>query len=216
MGKCKDNIMLRKGSKPLKQVSNIRKCCKNVLANLDYALRAYSIRPTKIREIMHQAGYQVNERTSRRHIAEIKSTGHAIKDQTLAGRPSKLNFLQQDIVVGYIIFCNRRRKIVNRRKLREFIEKNWKITVTDQWCGLFLRQNGFRKRKMRLKVKGYAVSDQELAEVHLKWIQLNRDQIFKGYDHGDVVSLDFTYTGHRTDSRHTYVPKGSYFCFQIS
>ena len=197
-----------KGLKHLPKVQYIDKPVRTVLGRLFIALKRWALKRGQIQVIFKMAGYYVTDRTLNNWAESVLSTGSAVMENPLSGAKEKLNDSQSRIVVGYVLSQNNSNLMVSRKTVVNFVHSQFDISVSNEWARLFLKANGFAKRNLLRRKSGYVIDDVQLAQLHCAWVKEHRDKIFKGYDYSHIVSLDFTMTGHRTDSPTTYAVKG--------
>lgn len=80
-----------------------------------------------------------------------------------------------------------------------WIREEFKVEVSEWTVTRLLREYRLNNRKMQHKTSGYSYSMEEMGAILKTFTESNRGRILGHKDWKNVYSIDFTYTGHRTD-----------------
>ena len=115
---------------------------------------------------------------------------------------------QLELVIGFILHQNGINDTVSSTTVQNWIKTNLKVNLSSTTILRLLKTNGFSYRTMQNKKDGFNVTNSSLAAVFLAWIEEFRPMIFRGVDHKNICSIDFTFTSHRTAASKTFAQKG--------
>ena len=158
--------------------------------------------------MMRVAGVTIPQRSLERYATAIGSQSHVFSPEKNSGRPSILNPQDVQLIVGYALHHNKKNKIVNYHNIKTFVQDKLSIQCDESTIKKILNGNGFVGRMASNRTIGYQQDDDQLAEELARWILEIRDSGVLDVSRYKLCSIDFTYTGHRTDRVTTIAMKG--------
>ena len=142
-----------------------------LIARVADAYMAEGVSYKRQREIYAEAGYEVSERTFRRHRA-TEDEGHAaLSSDKSSGRPKALTDQQVMIFVGWILNQNEKNEKVDLRRSGRFIEEQFGVEVGEETVRRYLKQNGFSSRRGRRRTAGYKLDLEVLIDLYIEDVQ---------------------------------------------
>jgi transposase len=147
-------------------------------------------------------GYTVSESALRKWRHKLSSNDNLYSPEPNGSKASLLTEEQQHVLVGWVLHCNDTRVQVKLDNVLEFISTHFGINMAKSTCCEYLKILGLTSKRARTKAAGYHMDVDKLQEEMLEWIRNTNLNVPKG----KLLSLDFTYTGHRTDNERSYSP----------
>lgn len=154
-------------------------------------------------------GLVLMERTLRRWKATYESTGHALSVDKKSGKKPGLMEWQKRIMVGFICDQNEKNVPVHIRTVKDFLAGKLSVPLKKSAVQRYIVESGFSKRKLKTKTKGYKVDTISLARKGLDWLLHQHLHHVLNYPRDKLCSVDFTFTGHRTDPNIGYQVRGT-------
>jgi transposase len=143
-------------------------------------------------------------RTARAWVSALRRGEDPFKDEKDGGRPQVLTDEQLRILVGWILFETDREEIVKLRDATAFLNDKLGLEVVEETVRLRLGPMGIKVKPARLKAVKKKLP-KKLLPIYKEWILEMR----RKYGNKTVfISLDFTYTSHRTARPSTLAPAG--------
>lgn len=104
---------------------------------------------------------------------------------------------------------NARNKEVHLVDVVAFLKRSFDLGVVERTALTYLNACGFACHVTQNKSSGYKLSDSTLANIACSWLSSMRKSGFFGKAGEELCSVDFTFTGHRSDRRTTFSPVGA-------
>ena len=177
---------------------------RRVIASVAKELRADGSTWEQVFTFLSKAAPGVSGETVRKWVGALNSGKDPFKDEKNAGRPEILLDEHVRIVVGFIISECDRGEIVKLEDAHRFLLDKLKVDVVDETLRLRLPPMGVRIKLARFKLKGKKPLSVMVAE-YKEFVHIVRQFHAQGFL---LVSLDFTYTSHRTAAPTTLAPLG--------
>lgn len=149
---------------------------------------------------LSEAGLQISERQLDRWVARITSGDEAINPDKLTGALPSLGREDRDVTSGWVLEQLEHGEEVHLKSFSEFVLKHFKISICEQTALNYLNEDGFTMRVLKKKSSSFTVDLSILREDLWKWVSDRQDK-FKDIPGSKLASLDFTFTGHRTERR---------------
>jgi transposase len=142
--------------------------------------------------------------TVRPWVRQMKAGHDPFADVKAGGRPEKLTDLHLRIVVGRILYLCDRSEIIKLRGAREFLFKSLGVSVVEETLRLRLPPMGIKVTKAKLKLKKQKTLAEKTSKLK-EFVVMIRQMLKDGWE---IISLDFTYSSHRTAAPTTLAPHG--------
>jgi transposase len=179
-----------------------------LIARVADAYMAEGVSYKRQREIYAEAGYEVSERSFRRHRACVDE-GHApLSAEKSSGRPKALTEQQIMIFVGWVLHRNAENKRVSLRESLRFIKDQFGIDLGQSTVQEYLTQNGFSSRIGRRRTAGYKFDLEILIDLYIADVERFWSLGIKEIPARQVVCIDSSSLGWQLLTRKTYFPKG--------
>ena len=154
---------------------------------------------------LENVGYKVSKASLDRWVNSVASSGHALSADKASGTRPLLDEDEREIAAGWVLAQNDLNSLVSLRSFADFCKTSFGVTFSKQSAHNYLTSAGFTCKVASSKTRGYTVDVNTLSLMMFNWVRERRRD-------GDLtkllVSLDFTYTGHRTDRRSGFAPIG--------
>ncbi len=180
-----------------------------------FAVRMYNVLHSKgmtqkeYISIMVEAGYQMSERTFRRHIISVNTIGTALSNDKRSGTIGALTEEEKAMVVDYISDRNSSHLIVNGKHYQEYVKSNFNKDISLQTCYNYMEEAGFSSRSASGVNSKSNYTNDELFEMYWNWIKESRRKGIFTCRGDRLCSIDFTYTSHRSNYLSTFAPKNT-------
>jgi hypothetical protein len=169
-------------------------------------------------EILQDAGYDIAKSSLKRYKKSANDTGHVLALEKKSGASKSLGTKQVMILVGWVLHKEDMNEEVGGKLAQAFIEDILGIKVSVETARTYMVDNELSSRLMKTAPKGYSMTDLQLADMYIDWMNQHRGSIYK-YPRGHtshsgpgaspqkrplLCSWDFTFTSHRTQRYHSY------------
>jgi hypothetical protein len=155
-----------------------------------------------------EAGWVFSERVLDRWLVAINSGSNAISVDKMTGSPPSLTRPERDISSGWVLDQLDHGKLVNLDSFCKFVLSHFSIKIATSTASNYLSEDGFTYRVVKKRSSSYIV-DLEKLEADL-WNWVSRRQIsLNNIAPSKVCSIDFTFTGHRTERRMSFGVEGN-------
>src|SRR5262249_33649160 len=105
-----------------------------------------------------------------------------------------------------VLFQNDSNQTVSLASFSKFCESAFGVELAPTTAHDYLHSLGFSSKVSRAKASGFTIDVDTLAKMMFEWkSEQQREGALKGLL---LPSVDFTFTGHRTDRRASYAPAG--------
>ena len=194
--------MIKKRSYPSTDLSTGQR---ELIARLVGPLEARGISRSALRDILAEAEFTVPksslDRWGRSHLV----TGAIFTTEKATGAVPLLDKEQCEIAAGWVLFQNDSNQVVSLASFSTFCESAFGVDMPRSSAHEYLHSLGFSSKVSQVKTSGFTVDVDTLSKMMFDWTQ-ERHRL--GDLQGLVASVDFTFTGHRTDRRLSYAPAG--------
>ena len=164
---------------------------------------------TDFRKFLSEAGYDVPEPSLRRWASKYESRGSAMSAGGHPGRTAKLTLEQHRLLVGFVLDRNEKNFEVHIATAGEFILNTFGVHLSTTSVGTYLHSSGFSCRVAAACGSGYSYDRDQLCSLALTWIDDQRESGVLNTPRQLLCSIDFTFTGHRTDRQTTFASTGN-------
>ena len=178
---------------------------RELIARLTEFLQAHGISRELFRVGLENVGYKVSKASLDRWVNSVSSSGYALSADKASGARPLLDEDEREIAAGWVLAQNDSNILVRLKSFADFCKTSFGVTLSKQSAHNYLTSAGFTYKVASSKTRGYTIDVDTLALMMFNWAHERRRE-------GDLtkllVSLDFTYTGHRTDRRSGFAPIG--------
>ena len=178
---------------------------REIIARLVGPLEARGISRTVFRSILADTGITVPKSSLDRWVYAYATTGSIFKVEKASGASPLLDAEQCEIAAGWVLFQNDSNQIVSIASFSNFCKSAFGVELAQTTAHDYLHALGFSSKILQSKTRGFTVDVDTLAKMMFEW---KRERQLDGDLKGLMASIDFTFTGHRTDRRVSYAPTG--------
>lgn len=155
-----------------------------------------------------QAGLSFSERSLDRWVSLINSGSEPISPQKLTGSSAALTRPQKDVSSGWVLDQIEHGKAVHLESFCAFVLAQFSIKIELRTASNYLKEDGFAYRVLQKKTKGFVVDVARLCAQLWNWVNSQQNYL-KKISPSKLCSIDFTFTGHRTERRSGFGVKGA-------
>lgn len=156
------------------------------------------------------AEYDVGQRNLQRWKKNLKSYGHAFSPSSEKVYPSSLSSHQKKVTVGYLCHLLKSHSPIRRETLLNFVNSQFDKSLKLTWASVFLKDHGFSLKVSRTQTSGFKDIFTDLAKVTRSYLENLRNNGLMELNRSLWCSIDFTYSGHRTQTERSYGLRGGY------
>ncbi len=170
-------------------------------------LEKRGVKRNLVLDAMRVAGYAPSLRTVRRHKERARCGEEVFPLEKASGRLPALDEAGREICAGFVLAQNLAHKDVHLADYIRFVLENFGVNLSCSTASRYLEQTGFRSRIVHSKASGYTLDAAAECKLMLHWVNAHQDQLHRS--RAKMASIDFTYTGHRTDHHVSYSASGT-------
>lgn len=178
---------------------------REIIARLVGPLEARGISRSVFRDVLVDAGITVPKSSLDRWVRAHATTGSIFKAEKASGAAPLLDDEQCEIAAGWVLFQNDSNQVVSLASFSKFCKSAFGVELAQTTAHDYLHALGFSSKISQVKTSGFTVDVDALAKMMFEW---KRERQREGDLKGLLASVDFTFTGHRTDRRVSYAPAG--------
>ena len=154
-----------------------------------------------------EAGWVFSERQLDRWLALVNSNLDAIYPDKMTGSLPSVTRLQRDISSGWVLDQIDHGSPVHLETFRKFVLDHFAINIGHTTASNYLSEDGFTYRIAKKKSSSYVVDRARLEADLWNWILTHQNSL-NNILPSKLCSIDFTFTGHRTERRASFGVKG--------
>jgi len=178
---------------------------REIIARLAGPLEARGISRALFRDVLADAKIIVPKSSLDRWVHAHAATGSIFKAEKASGAAPLLDDEQREIAAGWVLFQNDSNQVVSLASFSKFCESAFGVELGQTTAHDYLHALGFSSKVLQAKTSGFTIDVDALAKMMFEW----KSERQRGGDlKGLMASVDFTFTGHRTDRRVTYALAG--------
>ena len=178
---------------------------RELIARLVGPLEVRGISRSVFRDILAEAEITVPKSSLDRWVRAHTATGRIFTTEKASGAVPILDDEQCEIAAGWVLSQNDSNQTVSLASFSRFCESAFGVKLAQTTAHDYLHALGFSSKVSQLKASGFTVDVDVLTKMMFDWkSERQRTGDLKGL----LASIDFTFTGHRTDRRVTYAPAG--------
>lgn len=178
---------------------------RELIARLVVPLQSRGISRTVFREVLSEAHFPVSKASLDRWTHSHLATGHVLAAEKAHGPGTLLDSDQCEIAAGWVLSQNDSNQVVSLASFADFCSSVLGVELGRTTGHDYLHRLGFSSRVSQKKASGYTIDVDTLAKMMFEW---KRNRRRAGDLGGLLASVDFTFTGHRTDRWVTFAPVG--------
>ena len=178
---------------------------RELIARLVAPLKARGISRSAFRDVLADAEITVPKSSLDRWVRAHTTTGRIFSEEKATGVVPLLDDEQCEIAAGWVLSQNDSNQAVSLASFSKFCASAFGVRVAQTTAYDYLHALGFSSKISQLKTSGFTVDVDTLAKMMFEW---KSERQRAGDLKGLLASVDFTFTGHRTDRRVTYAPAG--------
>ena len=149
-------------------------------------------------------GLYFSDRQLNRWVARIESIGTAVLTEKLTGRDVLLNRDQRDICSGWVLSKISEGVAVHLETYCGFTSTHFDVKLSESTASRYLAEDGFSYRTLQKKTASFIVDVDKMRIDAWEWVKKQQFPM----DLSKIASIDFTFTGHRTERRSSFGIKG--------
>lgn len=173
---------------------------RTVFARLYLAWKKRGQTKIDFRAFVSEAGYDLPLRTLDNWIADVHSGGSVGSSEKHSGRPLILVDDEIRLLTGFVLDMNDKHIEVHLRTAQEFVRERIGKDMSLESVDTYLHRQGFTSQVAQTKTKGYKLAASELCNIALNWLKNTPLSV----EPSKLASIDFVFTGHRTDRRTSF------------
>jgi transposase len=178
---------------------------REIIARLVGPLEARGISRSVLRDVLVDAEIAVPKSSLDRWVHAHATTGTVFKAEKASGAAPLLDDERCEIAAGWVLFQNDSNEIVSLASFSKFCESAFGVELAPSTAHDYLHALGFSSKVSQSKTSGFTVDVDALAKMMFEWkSERHREGDLKRL----IASVDFTFTGHRTDRRVSFAPAG--------
>jgi hypothetical protein len=170
-------------------------------------LEKLGVKRNLVLDVMRVAGYAPSARTVRRHEERARTGDEVFSSEKASGRPPTLDDAAREICAGFVLAQNLAHREVHLADYIGFVTDNFGVQLSTSTASRYLEQTGFRSRIVKSKAAGYTLDAAAECTLMLRWVNAHREQLSRS--RAKMASVDFTYTGHRTEHHVSFGASGT-------
>ena len=178
---------------------------RELITRLVGPLEAGGISRSAFRTILAKAGITVSKSSLDRWVHSDLATGTIFTTEKASGATPLLDDDQCEIAAGWVLSQNDSNQVVSLASFSAFCKSALGVDMPRSSAHEYLHALGFSSKVSQVKTSGFTVDVDTLSKMMFDWKQ-ERQRM--GDLRGLLASIDFTFTGHRTDRRLSYAPSG--------
>ena len=180
---------------------------KTILARLYKDLHKNGVSRDLFLSSLKTAGYTVGTSSLGRWVARSDTLGSAISQDKDSGNLPRLDREQRNVTSGMVLHENGHGKIASLESFQAFVLKYFGVKLSFATISRYMAEDAFTCRLVQKKGKSFVVNTEALVEELWSWVYI-QDFRSRGIKRNKFASIDFTFTGHRTDRRTSFAPIG--------
>ena len=181
---------------------------KTMIARLYQVLHSKGKHRSEFVADFNQAGYRFSESQLDRWVARINAGKTAVSTAKATTALACLTREQRDIAGGWVLLQNLHGVPVHLSDYSRFCSEQFWQPLSKQTASRYLAEDGFSYRTMQNKTKGFMVDILSQRRQLWEWMQAQRKEGLFDVQRSLLASIDFTFTGHRTEKDFSFSSQG--------
>lgn len=180
---------------------------KTALAKLYEFLHGKGVTRSLFLEGLKQGGYSVGPRTLDRWVHDANTRGTAILEVKKSGGKHCLEREKRNVTSGWVLHENENGSVVSLQSFFDFAKTYFDVELSNGTISNYLTEDGFSSRLIKRKGISFMVDVEALCDMYWNWVIIQNFRA-RRIKPDKFASIDFTFTGHRTERGSGYAPKG--------
>lgn len=147
-----------------------------------------------------EAGLTFSTRQLDRWAASARANESAISPSKVTGAAPALHREHRDIVCGWVLDEIYNGRAVKLSPYCKFVLDSFGVKISLMTASNYLSDDGFSSRVMQKKSESYEIDVERLRSDYWNWVK-SRKTMLRKIPLDKLASIDFTFTGHRTERR---------------
>lgn len=178
---------------------------RELITRLVGPLEARGISRATFRDILAEANITVSKSSLDRWVSAHILNASIFTAEKGSGAPPLLDDDQREIAAGWVLFQNDSNQMVSVTSFSNFCTDAFYVTLSQGTSCNYLHALGFNSKVSQVKNSGFTLDVDALSKMMFDW---KCERQLAGDLKGLLASVDFTFTGHRTDRQLSYAPAG--------
>jgi hypothetical protein len=178
---------------------------RELIAGLVGPLKSCGISRALFRKLLAEANFTVPKASLDRWIHSYVATGRIFTEEKASGPVFLLDSEQCEIAAGWVLSQNESNQMVSLASFSAFCSLAFGVHLGKTTAHDYLHNLGFSSHVSQVRSHGFTIDVDTLSKMMFEW---KRDRAREGDLRGLMASVDFTFTGHRTDRRLSFAPIG--------
>ena len=178
---------------------------RELIASLVGPLEERGISRSAFRDILAAAKITVPKSSLDRWVYAHVSNVSIFTTEKGSGSPPLLDDDQREIAAGWVLFQNDSNQMVSIASFSNFCATAFGVTLSQGTAHNYLHALGLSSKVSQVKNNGFTIDIDTLSKMMFDW---KCERQFAGDLDGLLASVDFTFTGHRSEQRLSYTPAG--------
>lgn len=178
---------------------------RELIARLVGPLERRGISRTAFRDLLADANITVSKSSLDRWIHAHVSNASIFTAEKGSGAPPILDEDQCEIAAGWVLSQNDSNQMVSVASFSNFCATAFGVPLSQGTSHNYLHALGFSSKVSQIKNSGFTTDIDTLSKMMFDW---KCERQLAGDLQGLLASVDFTFTGHRSDRRLSYAPSG--------
>ena len=178
---------------------------RELVARIIGPMEERGIKRSVFRDILSDAEIIVPKSSLDRWVRDHAATGRIFTAKKASGAAPLLDEEQCEIAAGWALSQSDSNQVVSLTSFSKFCASAFGVALGQTTAHDYLHALGFSSKVSQVKTGGFTLDVDALAKMMFEW---KSERQCAGDLKGLLASVDFTFTGHRTDRRVTYAPAG--------
>jgi transposase len=178
---------------------------RELIACLVGSLEERGISRSAFREILADANITVPKSSLDRWVYAHVSNSSIFTAEKGSGAPPLLDDDQREIAAGWVLFQNDSNQMVSIASFTNFCATAFGVTLSQGASHNYLHAFGLSSKVSQVKNSSFTIDIDTLSKMMFEW---KCERQIAGDLKGLLASVDFTFTGHRSERRLSYTPTG--------
>lgn len=182
---------------------------KTTLARLFVAHRALGKSRSDFMTVLKRAHFVASTSSLNRWAARVAAGGTAVSTEKATGASAVLSRSERIMLGGWVLHQNQVGASVHLRDYVAFAATHLGRNLSESTASRYLAEDGFAYRTMHGTTKGFVVDTVGQCAQLWQWVLAQRRARLFALAPSLLASVDFAFTGHRTERSSTFATRGA-------